>query len=131
VDNTQNLDLNTTAKKDIQGKAKLSPFLMNGTYAVVVANLLNPIGVFNLDKELHSLEVEEAAAIAQTKVASPVAAMKVKKKGSNLEINDVKEIGRHDSASKDRLGSQASGEFKSPTQHEPLGLATRSASIGS
>ena len=44
VDNTQNLDLNTTAKKGILGRERLTPYLTNGTYAVVVANLLHPIG---------------------------------------------------------------------------------------
>lgn len=40
-------------------------------------------------------------------------------------------MGRHDSASKDRLGSQASGELKTPTAEQPVAAAARSMSIGS
>jgi len=44
--------------------------------------------------------------------------MKITKKSSKtgiLDLAEPKEMGRHDSASKDRLGSQASGELKTPT----------------
>jgi hypothetical protein len=34
-DNTQNLDLNTTARKNERGIDKASPYLINATYAVV------------------------------------------------------------------------------------------------
>ena len=35
VDNTQNLDLNTTARKNEKTIEKFSPYLINATYAVV------------------------------------------------------------------------------------------------
>ena len=47
IDNTQNLDLNTTAKKNERMIEKFSPYLMNSTYVVLQANLSYPIGVFN------------------------------------------------------------------------------------
>jgi hypothetical protein len=52
VDNTQNLDLNTTAKKGEKSVEKASPYLVNSTYAVVIANLARPIGEFNELQEL-------------------------------------------------------------------------------
>lgn len=52
VDNTQNLDLNTTARKNEKTIEKFSPYLINATYAVVQANLSYPIGTFNLEQEL-------------------------------------------------------------------------------
>ena len=35
VDNTQNLDLNTTARKNEKTIEKFSPYLINATYAVI------------------------------------------------------------------------------------------------
>ena len=35
VDHTQNLDLNTTARKNEKTIEKASPYLMNATYAVI------------------------------------------------------------------------------------------------
>ena len=49
IDNTQNLDLNTTAKKNERMIEKFSPYLMNSTYVVLQANLSYPIGVFNAE----------------------------------------------------------------------------------
>jgi hypothetical protein len=46
VDNTQNLDLNTTAKKSEGASSKLSPYLANATYSAIIANLAYPIGTF-------------------------------------------------------------------------------------
>ena len=51
-DNTQNLDLNTTAKKGERGIEKFSPYLINATYAVLTAEMAYPIGVFNEEAEL-------------------------------------------------------------------------------
>ena len=48
VDNTRNLDLNTTAKKNENETAKLNLYLVNSTFSVIVANLSYPIGSFNL-----------------------------------------------------------------------------------
>lgn len=44
VDNTKNLDLNTTAKKNEKTVEKASPYLINATYATIIANLTRPIG---------------------------------------------------------------------------------------
>ena len=58
VDNTQNLDLNTTARKGEKSVEKASPYLVNSTYAVLIANLARPdqsgfkIGEFNETLEL-------------------------------------------------------------------------------
>lgn len=46
-DNTLNLDLNTTAKKNEKTIEKSSPYLINGTYAVITADLSYPIGSFD------------------------------------------------------------------------------------
>lgn len=52
VDNTNNLDLNTTARKGEKGVEKASPYLVNSTYSVIIANLARPIGPFNYETEL-------------------------------------------------------------------------------
>jgi len=52
IDNTQNLDLNTTAKKSEKTVEKASPYLKNATFATIIANLARPIGHFNYDIEL-------------------------------------------------------------------------------
>ncbi len=63
VDNTQNLDLNTTARKGEQSVEKASPYLVNSTYAIIIANLARPIEPFDTSKELidyrNSLMTEE------------------------------------------------------------------------
>ena len=51
-DNTNNLDLNTTARKNEKTVEKFSPYLINATYAVIQANLSFPIGSFNAEAEL-------------------------------------------------------------------------------
>ena len=55
VDNTQNLDLNTTARKNEKTIEKFSPYLINATYAVIQSNLSFPIGSFNLEAEMAAL----------------------------------------------------------------------------
>jgi hypothetical protein len=52
IDNTNNLDLNTTARKDIKTVEKASPYLINNTYSTVIANLARPIGHFDEDVEI-------------------------------------------------------------------------------
>jgi hypothetical protein len=52
VDNTNNLDLNTTAKKNEKTVEKASPYLINATYGVIIASLARPIGEFHEDYEL-------------------------------------------------------------------------------
>jgi len=55
VDNTQNLDLNTTARKNEKTVEKASPYLVNSTYAVLIANLARPIALFDEKTELELL----------------------------------------------------------------------------
>jgi hypothetical protein len=75
VDNTQNLDLNTTARKNEKTMEKFSPYLNMSTYSVVQANLSHPIGAFNEAKELAALmatndiEGDEAAVASNSKLA--------------------------------------------------------------
>ena len=52
VDNSKNLDLNTTARKNEKTVEKASPYLMCSTYSTIIANLTRPIGPFNEEKEL-------------------------------------------------------------------------------
>ena len=52
VDNTNNLDLNTTARKNEKSVEKASPYLINATYSVIIANLARPIGEFIHEVEL-------------------------------------------------------------------------------
>jgi hypothetical protein len=52
VDNTQNLDLNTTARKGERGVDTGSPYLNSSTFSVIIANLARPIGPVDHDKEL-------------------------------------------------------------------------------
>jgi hypothetical protein len=55
IDKTQNLDLNTTARKNEKTVEKFSPYLINATYCVLQANLAYPIGSFNLEREMAAL----------------------------------------------------------------------------
>ena len=55
-DNTQNLDLNTTARKGERGIEKFSPYLINATYAILTAELAFPVGSFNEEHELKKLQ---------------------------------------------------------------------------
>lgn len=56
VDNTQNLDLNTTARKNEKTVEKASPYLINNTYSTVIANLARPIGPFDEEQELQAFK---------------------------------------------------------------------------
>ena len=56
LDNTLNLDLNTTAKKMEKTLEKFSPYLINHTYAVLTCDLSYPIGWFNEEAELEALK---------------------------------------------------------------------------
>lgn len=62
VDNTTNLDLNTTAKKNEKTVERACPYLVNSTAAILVANLARPIAPFDHDIELKKLKEEEKAA---------------------------------------------------------------------
>ena len=68
VDNTNNLDLNTTARKNEKTVEKASPYLINSTYSVIIANLARPIGPFDFDSELKSFKKllrDQSAAAAE------------------------------------------------------------------
>lgn len=56
IDNTMNIDLNTTAKKNERTIEKSSPYLMHATYAVIVCELSVPLGSFNEENELKLLK---------------------------------------------------------------------------
>ena len=47
IDNTNNLDLNTTATKDLKTVEKASPYLVHNTYTTIMANLARPIDHFD------------------------------------------------------------------------------------
>ena len=67
-DNTQNLDLNTTAKKGDRGVEKFSPYLIHATYAVLTAEIAYPIGSFNEEAELKKLKpVEEQQQLPESR----------------------------------------------------------------
>jgi hypothetical protein len=72
VDNTKNLDLNTTARKNEKTVEKASPYLVNNTYAVIIANLARPIGPFDEKAELEAWRVQKAAEkAAEAGLATP------------------------------------------------------------
>ena len=52
VDNSKNLDLNTTARKGEKTVEKANPYLNNATFSVIIANLARPIGPFDHESEL-------------------------------------------------------------------------------
>ena len=51
--------MNTTAKKGEKSVEKASPYLVNSTYAVLIANLARPIGEFNEALELNEYRKEQ------------------------------------------------------------------------
>lgn len=76
VDNTNNLDLNTTARKNEKTVEKASPYLVNATYGVLIANLARPVGAFDADKELQAykrkLRIDAGETIPEPTAAAPV-----------------------------------------------------------
>ena len=52
IDNTNNLDLNTTATKDLKTVEKASPYLVHNTYTTIIANLARPIDHFDEEQEI-------------------------------------------------------------------------------
>lgn len=59
VDNTNNLDLNTTARKSENTVERGSPYLIHATSSIIIANLARPIGVFNTELELLEFKRKE------------------------------------------------------------------------
>ncbi len=72
LDRTNNLDLNTTARKAERTVEHFSPYLVNATYAVITADLAFPIGTFNEKDELK--KIEDAKAEAEAAAAAQAAA---------------------------------------------------------
>ena len=69
VDNTQNLDLNSTARKNEKTIEKFSPYLIHATYAVIQANLSFAVGSFKLEEELAAATMGDAS-IEESKVGT-------------------------------------------------------------
>jgi hypothetical protein len=65
VDNTNNLDLNTTAKKGETSVEKASPYLNNNTFAVIIANLARPIGAFDEKEELEMMKMRRTGSVLE------------------------------------------------------------------
>ena len=58
IDNTQVLDLNTTARKNDKVIDKFCPYMQNMTYFVLTAELAHSIGSFDETKELEKIKDE-------------------------------------------------------------------------
>ena len=79
VDQTENLDLNKTARKNERAVERFSPYLVHATYAVVQAELSYPIGSFDEAAELLAAEQkrlqeqldEQAQAAQESKPGQP------------------------------------------------------------
>jgi hypothetical protein len=67
IDTTNNLDLNTTARKNEKTIEKFSPYLINATYSVILANLSHPIGSFDHDKEMNLIKEASRAELPDAK----------------------------------------------------------------
>jgi len=52
IDTTNNLDLNTTARKNEKTVERASPYLVNSSYSMLTAKIARPIGEFNEIMEL-------------------------------------------------------------------------------
>mmetsp|Transcript_4970 Transcript_4970/g.3587 ORF Transcript_4970/g.3587 Transcript_4970/m.3587 type:complete len:147 (-) Transcript_4970:978-1418(-) len=70
--NSNTMDLNTTARKNERTIEKSSPYLIHGTYAVVICELSTQIGSFDEEKELRALKMaREAESQSQLQAVSP------------------------------------------------------------
>lgn len=58
IDNTNNLDLNTTAKRSEKTNDKFSPYLIHNTYVVLKANMAHSIDYFNEAEELAKITAQ-------------------------------------------------------------------------
>jgi hypothetical protein len=92
IDNTKNLDLNTTARKNEKTVEKFSPYLINATYCVIQANLAYPVGSFNLERELTILAEKNAVGrsgeFTNTRAPSAISAISDTKPATAIEDND-------------------------------------------
>lgn len=73
VDNTTNLDLNTTARRNEKTVEKFSPYLSHATYFVLQANLAVKLGSFNHEAEMESHQKEEEKKAAAEGMAEEAA----------------------------------------------------------
>ena len=76
VDQTMNLDLNRTARRNEKAMEKFSPYLINSTYAVIQCNLSYPIGSFNETDEMAELERQMLAKLEEEKEGTGTAVPK-------------------------------------------------------
>lgn len=82
MDNTQNLDLNTTARKNEKTVERASPYLINATYSVIIANLARQIGPFDERVELEKWRAQRAADKAAAEGITPAEVTMASKPGS-------------------------------------------------
>ena len=104
IDNTQNLDLNATARKNEKTLEKFSPYLINATYAVLKADLAYQIGSFNLEKEMSKLASSIGASTAT--LAEPSTTEEIKPPAKTTG----KPIAKKESRDIASRGSSASGK---------------------
>lgn len=107
VDNTQNLDLNTTARKNEKTVEKASPYLLNSTYSVIIATLARPIGPFDEKAELEAWKAQRAAEkAAEAGMSSPSPDQEIK---PGAEPTSPKS--RLGTSSSQRVGTAASNKM--------------------
>lgn len=105
VNNEDNLNLNTTARKEERAIEKSSPYLINGTFFVISVDLAYNLGEFNEEEELAKLKPKEAeiqeqpvkeapAKEAPAKEAPPVAKPEVKADEAAHESDEDSDISR-------------------------------------
>ena len=104
VDHTQNLDLNTTARKNEKTIEKFSPYLINATYCVIQANLSYPIGSFNLENELSAAQSQLGgeSLIEESKEAKTVSDPKGSVSKTLESIQSTQDMAKVDSTPIDR-----------------------------
>ena len=89
LDNTQNLDLNTTARKNEKTIEKFSPYLINATYAVIQANLSYPIGSFNMELEMAAQTSKGESAIEESKETKTVLSKETAGDAKTASISEI------------------------------------------
>jgi hypothetical protein len=57
--------LNTTARKNEKTVEKASPYLVNSTFSVLIANLARPIGHFDEAEELKELKMRRSGSVME------------------------------------------------------------------
>lgn len=83
VDNTNNLDLNTTAKRSEKTNDRFSPYLVHNTYVVIKANLAYPIEFFDEQAEVAKFNAIDLAASKESLELAATESLKDKDKKSS------------------------------------------------